>query len=68
MNVVGVRHVNPGHGHKVVGLAYVKCVLDNERLVLKDVNIEDFTTQNKLKITTCCFHLLIEVCSAQSLQ
>ena len=49
MNVAGVRRVNPGHGHKVVGLTFVKCVLDDERLVLKDVNIEDFTTQNNVK-------------------
>ena len=48
MNVVGVRRVNPGHGHKVLGFAYVKCVLDDEKFVLQDVHIDDFMIHNNV--------------------
>ena len=48
MNVVGVRRINPGHGHKVLGFAYVECVLDDEKFVLKDVHIEDFMNQHNV--------------------
>ena len=48
MSVVGVRRVNPGHGHKVLSFACVKCVLDDEKFVLQDVHIGDFMIHNNV--------------------
>ena len=42
MNVIGIQRVNKGRGDKVLGLAYVKCVLDPEVLAFKDQGIYDF--------------------------
>ena len=45
MNVIGVHRVEPGHGHKVVGLSYVKYVLDGERFAYQDVDVDVFMEQ-----------------------
>ena len=42
MNVIGIQRVNKGRGHKVLGIAYVKCVLDREKKIFKDQGIYDF--------------------------
>ena len=42
MNVIGIQRVNKGRGHKVLGLAYVKCLLDPENMAFRDQGIYDF--------------------------
>ena len=42
MNVIGIQQVNKGQGHKVLGLAYVKYELDNEKHSFIDVDIKDY--------------------------
>ena len=42
MNVIGIQRVNKGRGHNVLGLAYIKCVLDPEVMAFKDQGIYDF--------------------------
>ena len=42
MNMIGVPCVEPGHGHKVVGLS-VKGFLDDERFAYQDVDVDVFT-------------------------
>ena len=39
---LGMQRVNKGRGHKVLGIAYVKCVLDLEKKTFKDQGIYDF--------------------------
>ena len=42
MNVIGIQRVNKGRGHKVLGLAYVKYLLDPENMAFRDQGICDF--------------------------
>ena len=42
MNVIGIQRVNKGREHKVLGLAYVRHVLDPEVNAIKDQGIYDF--------------------------
>ena len=42
INVIGIQRVNKGRGHTVLGLAYVKCVLDPEVKAFRDQGIYDF--------------------------
>ena len=47
--MIGVRRVEPGYGHKVVGLSYLKCVLDDERFAYQDVDVDVFMEQMDVK-------------------
>ena len=49
MNVIGIQRVNKGRGHNVLGMAYVKCVLDPEEKAFKYQGIYDFIEYYEVK-------------------
>ena len=50
MHVIGIHRVNKGIGHKVLGLAYVKCILDQECKATKDQSLYKFGEDFGVKI------------------
>ena len=55
MNVIGLRRVELGHGHKVVGLSYVTYVLDDECFAYQDVDLDVF--MERMDVQNYCLML-----------